>query len=83
MYELVGMISFDGNFVNLFSGNYIVIVMDGNDCFGLVLFIIDVLVVVSLMIMVDLVSCNGLVDGVVIVVVSGGIVFYIYLWSDI
>lgn len=68
--------------IGLLSGMVSVEVCDDNGCFGIVEIMIEELVVLSVILDGMNVICFGLVDGSIVVILIGGIVFYIYVWSD-
>lgn len=69
--------------MNFGLGIYIVMVMDSNGCFGIVEYVIVevmlLVVMIEILVYIDVDFCNG----IVIVIVFGGIFFYIYEWLNI
>lgn len=86
-YDFYGYIWSNGSnmedFSGLLLGIYIVIVIDEVICEVEFIFMVDSFLFYVFDILVVMFICNGGVDGVVILVVSGGMLFYEYNWEGI
>lgn len=72
-------------FIDILVGIYEVIVIDDVGCIGMVIVGVvqlEELIVFIFLFMMEDVSCNGLFDGQASVEVIGGIMFFIYEWSN-
>jgi gliding motility-associated-like protein len=81
-YSLDGTIDADGILTDLLAGNYTVLVIDNVNCsIGVDFTIEESDSLVSVDVVIDNLSCNGLSDGEGTISVSGGTFPYNYLWS--
>lgn len=66
---------------NITAGNYSVTITDNNGCQKLMNFVISEPTAITAVETITNVSCNGLSNGGISIVVSGGVPGYTYLWS--
>lgn len=71
---------FDINIENFFEGIYFVMVMDVNGCMKVEEIFIEVIEDFFIIVVLRDVFCNGDNIGSILVIVEGGIVFYLYEW---
>lgn len=67
--------------VNFSLGFYSLMVMDDNGCYDIISIIINEFLVLNIDFLVQQISCVGVVDGSVNVMLSGGVVFYYFFWG--
>lgn len=67
---------------NLVAGNYLVTILDANNCSLFRTFSITQPSLLSAGVSVNPISCNGIYDGTVDLTVSGGVYPYMYAWSN-